>query len=42
MSDMWMFNMMNRLVDGAGIEADKLQFAALSDAQAAIDLYKIG
>lgn len=37
-----MFNMMNRLVDGTGIEADKSQFAALSDAQAAIDIYKIG
>jgi uncharacterized peroxidase-related enzyme len=37
-----MFNMMNRLVDGTGVEAEKLQFAALSDAQAAMDLYKIG
>ncbi len=37
-----MFNMMNRLVDGTGIEADKSDFAALSDAQAAMDLYKIG
>lgn len=37
-----MFNMMNRLIDGTGVEADQSQFAALSDAQAAMDMYKIG
>ncbi|KAA1194339.1 peroxidase [Pseudohalioglobus sediminis] len=37
-----MFNMMNRLVDGTGIEADASLFAGLANEQAAIDLYRMG
>ena len=37
-----MFNMMNRLVAGTGIEADASAFADLANEQAAIDLYRMG